>query len=65
MHNEMKDALIKRDGMTEDEAESAIREFTSDLYDQIEHGANLTQLEDLIAGEFGLEPDYLEELLFS
>lgn len=57
----IKSILVQRDGMNEIEAEELIKEATEDLQERIAAGEDVFN----ICGEyFGLEPDYLDELLF-
>ena len=50
------EVLMRRDGMTEDEATEAIAEAAS----RVEAGDDP---EDVLQEEFGLEPDYVIDLL--
>lgn len=52
--------LMRRDGLDREEATRELDEFREMLYEEISYGASLMELEDLIACELGLEPDYLE-----
>ena len=55
--------LIRRDGLSQSEAQGLIEEARADVRHAIKYDATLCELEDLISDLFGLEPDYLEELL--
>lgn len=57
------DVLMRRDDMPRDEAEELIRGAKADLDEVIENGGNILDAEDVIKDWFGLEPDYLMELL--
>lgn len=57
----IKDILMERDGMTEEEAEELIEEAKEELNDLIEQ-RELIEAENICEMYFGLEPDYLEEL---
>lgn len=57
----IKQVLIERDGMTETEAEELITEATEDLHERIANGEDAF---NICEEYFGLEPDYLDELLF-
>ena len=62
----VKDVLMRRDGLTEDEANDAIQLFKNDLNDLVsddEDGSSLEDAYQLIEDHFGLEPDYLDEFL--
>ena len=60
----IKQILMRRDNLTEQEADKRIQEVKSDLCDLVMTGS-LEEAEDLVMDELGLEPDHLEELLFS
>lgn len=56
----IKQVLMERDGMSEHEAEILISQAKDDLLDRLANG----ELPDDICQEwFGLEPDYIMELL--
>lgn len=56
----IKEVLIERDGMTEDEALNLIEDARKDLNKRLEKG----ELPFDICGEwFSLEPDYIDELI--
>lgn len=57
----IKQVLIERDGMTEIEAEELIKEATEDLQERIATGEDAF---NICEEYFGLEPDYLDKLLF-
>ena len=57
----LKQVLMGRDGLTSDEADDAIADAKMELLAQIQAGENPY---DFCAEEFGLEPDYLDDLLF-
>lgn len=61
----LKEVLMRRDRMTEDEATLEIDEAKEELEELIEEegpGA-ICEAEDLIKDRFGLEPDYLDDIL--
>lgn len=58
----IKQVLMKRDGMSEEEAENLIKEAKSVLQDYLLDG-DITSAEEICAEYFGLEPDYLMELI--
>ena len=60
MLESIKDVLIRRDGMSADEADELISEAKEDLNQRLAEGEMPF---DLCAEWFGLEPDYLEELI--
>jgi hypothetical protein len=58
----IKDILMERDGLTEAEAQSQIDEAREALDRYIANG-ELCYAEDICSEYFGLEPDYIDELL--
>ena len=56
----IKKVLIERDGMTEIEADELIREAEEDLQERITNGGDTF---NICEEYFGLEPDYLDELI--
>ena len=62
MRESIKEVLIHRDGMSEEEAERLISEAREELLTRIEEG-DFLGAEDVVCDYFGLEPDYLDELL--
>ncbi len=59
----LKQTLIDRDGISEEDARVQIEQAQSDLYDIMDSGGSLDEAQELIEDVFGLEPDYLEDLL--
>ena len=60
MIESIKAVLMRRDGMTEQEAEDLISEARADLEERIAEGE---MPYDICQEYFGLEPDYLDELM--
>ena len=56
----LKQVLMRRDGMTSEEADEAIAACKEDMMARIGEGELPF---DILEEHFGLEPDYLEELL--
>lgn len=56
--------LMRRDGLTREEAEQQVEGFKSWLNNAIAEGMDYDEAEEAIADEFGLEPDYLDQLIF-
>jgi hypothetical protein len=56
----LKQTLIDRDGITEKEAETQIEDARKDLLERIENNEDAY---DICQDLFGLEPDYLFDLL--
>ena len=61
MVDSIKSVLMRRDGMTEEEADDLIREAKDDLHTRLAEGE---MPEDICEEWFGLEPDYIDELIF-
>jgi len=59
--NTIKGVLMSRDGLTAEEADIDIAECKADLHERIERGDNSSY--DICEEYFGLEPDYLMELI--
>lgn len=57
------DVLVRRDGITEEEAERQVADFREEIDDLIMEG-DLEGIEDALMNDFGLEPDYLMDVLF-
>lgn len=56
----LRDVLMERDGLTAEEADKQIAEATEELHSRLAEG---DMPFDLCEEEFGLEPDYLEDLI--
>ena len=61
MAQSLKKVLMGRDGLTSKEADEQIEEAREELHRRIDEG---DMPFDLMYEQFGLEPDYLEDLLF-
>jgi hypothetical protein len=55
--------LMRRDGMTKDEAEDLIEDALEDLRIRLYDELSISELDNFCSEWFGLEPDYMEELL--
>lgn len=55
----IKEVLMRRDGNSEEEAEERIKEAK----EAVEECDTLIDAEKVVSDHFGLEPDYLEELI--
>lgn len=60
MVQSIKEVLIERDGLSEIEAEEQVNDLQDEFMEIISKGGNPWDLMDGV----GLEPDYLEELMF-
>lgn len=56
----IKEVLMIRDGMTPAEADAAIKECRDELFERLDNGE---MPEDILLEHFGLEDDYLLELI--
>jgi hypothetical protein len=56
----IKKVLMRRDGLSEDEAQNLVDQAREDLFERLE---NEEMPFDLCQEHFGLEPDYLDELM--
>ncbi len=60
MADSLKEVIMKRDGITEKEAEDLIDQAREDLHDRLEAGE---MPDDICSDWFGLEPDYIFDLV--
>lgn len=58
----IKEVLMERDGYSSEEAEDAIFDAKESLAEALEMG-DIERAEDICAEHFGLEPDYVFELM--
>ena len=63
MRDKVRSILIERDRMLPEEADALIREFREEALGYIESG-DFLGIDDLVEDYFGLEPDYLDDLIF-
>ena len=61
--NEIVEILMRRDGISQLEAENLVEECKEELWDAAARGS-YQECEDIVASYLGLEPDYLEYLLW-
>ena len=61
MVDSIKSVLMERDGMSEEEAKSLIQEAREELFRMLYEGKDV---HDICEEYFGLEPDYLDELMY-
>jgi hypothetical protein len=62
MRKDIKTVLMERDNMTHDEAEELINEAMDDFAERLLHG-DISSAYDICMDYFGLEPDYLEDMI--
>lgn len=55
--------LMERDGLTESEAMFTLHDVEQQIDMVLENGGSVVDVEEIIADELGLEPDYLETFL--
>lgn len=61
--SEIKHILMKRDGITSEEADDIIDQTRAEIYEAISSGC-ADEVEDIMACNLGLEMDYIDELIF-
>ena len=61
--NEIVEILMRRDGISQLEAENLVEECREELWGAAVRGS-YQECEDIVASYLGLEPDYLEYLLW-
>ena len=54
---------MTRDGLSRKEAEDQVTAFTSEMWMDVGQGGSLFEWEDSFSSEFGLEPDFFEDLV--
>lgn len=55
------EVLMRRDGLSEEDAKREVEDFKADIEDSIMSG-NLEDIEDALMSDLGLEPDYLMDI---
>lgn len=60
--NKIVDILMKRDGLTKDEAEQRVEETREMMNDAVDSG-DYEEVEDIMCSELGLEMDYIFDIL--
>lgn len=63
MSQRIKKVLMERDGMDEQEASQVVDEVIESIGEAVMTGS-LEDAEDILMSELGLEPDYIEDILF-
>ena len=58
----IRSVLIKRDGYSPEEADALIAEAKDEMYNRLSNG-DMESAYDICEEYFGLEPDYLDELI--
>ena len=62
-HERIIDILIRRDEITLEEAREQVEETVILINESVESGGSYCEVEDILAGELGLEMDYIFDLL--
>ncbi len=63
MKKSLKETIMERDGLEDWEAQDQINRAKEELYELLDEGGSTFDAEELIMDHFGLEPDFLEDLL--
>ena len=54
--------LMRRDGLTEEEAKKEVKDFMESIQEDIQNG-DLEEIEDALMSWFSLEPDYVFDVI--
>lgn len=57
--------LMSRDGLTQAEAVKQVKDFFNSMREDISSGGDPFEWENEFVQEFGLEPDFFEDFIFS
>tara|TARA_B100000073_G_C23675843_1_gene550508 strand:+ start:154 stop:354 length:201 start_codon:yes stop_codon:yes gene_type:complete len=57
--------LMSRDGLSQAEAVKQVKDFFNAMREDINSGGDPFEWENEFVQEFGLEPDYFEDFIFS
>ena len=60
--NEIIKVLMERDGLSREDADLQVSAFFSEMALDVNQGGDLFEWEELFTDEFGLEPDFFEDL---
>lgn len=63
MITEFEKVLMNRDNMTKEESHKERQNASEMLFDMLEDGAGYEEVEDTLMCEYGLEMDYIMDLL--
>ena len=61
--NKIVEILMERDNMSQEEAEDLLNEAKEEAQNVLEEDGGLEDIEDILLDYFGLEPDYIFELI--
>ena len=56
---------MSRDGLTQAEAVKQVKDFFNSMREDVSSGGDPFEWENEFVQEFGLEPDYFEDFIFS
>ena len=56
--------LMERDKISQEEAEDLFRMAKEEALDVVNEGGNLDEIEEIVYDYFGLEADFVEDLIF-
>jgi hypothetical protein len=57
--------LMERDGLSHEDAELQVSAFSSEMALHLNQGGDPSEWETLFVDEFGLEPDFFEDLVLA
>jgi len=57
--------LMERDGLSHEDADNQVQAFFSEMALHANQGGDPSEWETLFVDEFGLEPDFFEDLVFA
>lgn len=60
---EFEQVMMERDGMSAEEARMERNNAREMLYDALAQGDDYEDIEDILAGDYGLEMDYIFDLI--
>ena len=63
MIDSIKTVIMRRDGISSEEADELIQGAKAELEEVIDNGGDILDAEEVVKDWFGLEPDYLMEIM--
>lgn len=63
MATDFEKVLMNRDGVTKSEAAKSKQEARQAVYDMLEDGCGYDEIEEMLADDYGLEMDYIMDLV--
>ena len=61
--NKIVEILMERDNMSQEEAEDLLDDAREEAQNVLEEDGSLEDIEDILSSYFGLEPDYIFDLI--